>query len=171
MSTGDAWGLGPERAIQGARNIPIQLSRPLRTISLQEYSTLSPFSAGGHENESDRGSVPAIEEPSSSVVEEEALAGNGAAVPDAPAAEEEHVHYGGELWWIFQSIDTAVEDVINAAEARMGYTGFAHKAMKVVLVLFPAFCLIVALAFWLILGGSLSSPQAAKLFRSGLKRI
>jgi hypothetical protein len=95
-SVADVWGLAPELAPKGGANIPLRAAAApiaLAASSLQAYTSLGPAA-----------SVPLQ-----------------AQAPAAPSeAQAPHQHHGAELWWTFQFVDTAVEDAINAAEARLG---------------------------------------------------
>lgn len=59
-------------------------------------------------------------------------------------------HRGGELWYIFQWLDSTVEQTINQIDLEMGY-GHGHKVMRVFLVFFPLVCLLIGLAIYLLM--------------------
>jgi hypothetical protein len=62
----------------------------------------------------------------------------------------------GELWWVFQHVDMAVEAVIEGIDGALGSErrGHGHKVLKVMLLGAPLFIIIVLLALWVVTGTS-----------------
>jgi hypothetical protein len=59
----------------------------------------------------------------------------------------------GELWWVFQHVDRAVEASIDYIDGLMGEgRGHGHRVMKAVLLGAPVFVGVVAGAVWVLSG-------------------
>lgn len=64
----------------------------------------------------------------------------------------------GELWWIFQHVDSAVEDFIFFVDGKLGEgKGHGYRVMKLLLLVAPIFMVVVSVAMWLVSGGSTDS--------------
>lgn len=165
VQSGDVWGQGPEEVPQGAANLPVLSSKELHAVPLAAYTSLSSAEAV----------VDAVAGTPEEVLVEEAWK-----APSTPE-EEAHVHRGGELWWMFQLLDSYLEDIITAAATRLGSHGsaaYAHRAVQLALALLPLFLIVTGLAIWLVLGGGTGASSASvgsvgrRLWGgSGLKRI
>ena len=61
----------------------------------------------------------------------------------------------GELWWVFQHVDTAVEASIDYIDGLMGEgRGHGHRVMKILLLGAPVFVAVVAGAAYVLSGGN-----------------
>ena len=61
----------------------------------------------------------------------------------------------GELWWVFQHVDTAVEASIDYIDGLMGEgRGHGHRVIKILLLGAPVFVAVVAGAAYVLSGGN-----------------
>ena len=144
---GDLFGLAPETIDRSADNIPLLSSKDLVFYSLDDYTAeLSRAVAPSNSTKA----VPVHEVP--------------AAVP-VPLISE-RAHRGGELWYIFQFVDSFLDKLINEIDLDVGY-GHGHRVMRTVLLFLPVFVLLIYLAFSVLL----SPDRKAKPARSSDKQI
>eukprot|EP00981_Chlorochromonas_danica_P014140 scaffold7413_cov177-Ochromonas_danica.AAC.6 len=172
VSTGDVWGLASEVATRGGRNLPFLVDHAmLNSYPSSSYTKLVIDASSSADIQGE------IAPPRDVVVDrnEEHPSVN-------PGKEDEaHVHYGKELWSVFQAVDTFLEDIVYDVEIRLLPPGsqeqpqrehVGKRALKLVLVVAPLFVVIVFLAFYVLCGGSLFSFMPRnKYFTGGLKRI
>lgn len=71
--------------------------------------------------------------------------------------------FDGELWWIFQSVDSAVERFVEHVDTTVG-DGHGHRVLKLILLGAPIFVGVFVAAFYVITGGGVA-------IRSDIKRI
>eukprot|EP01031_Cornospumella_fuschlensis_P026623 gene26623-32172_t len=175
----DAYGLAPERLPKGGRNIPVwgeegESSRDLPVLPLDKYlslsSTISPNIVETPVENAENAVNTGIEEEKPSSLQQ------------TGGDSQTHEHFGGELWGVFQLVDTLLEDIVSSAEKRLGGEagGVGRKALRLSLVLLPFFLLLVYLAFMAIGGGGVGAGglsgagwlgQGGKLWKGGLKKI
>jgi hypothetical protein len=64
----------------------------------------------------------------------------------------------GELWWVFQHVDMAVDAMIRYFDQALGHyqqpgTGAGHRVMKLVLLVVPFVVTVLIGGFWVLSGG------------------
>ena len=74
-----------------------------------------------------------------------------------------------ELWWMFQSVDQAVEGIILQVDAKLG-DGHGHRVVKVLLLLAPLLALFIYLGVSAVAGGS-GGRRTAPRVSSAVKQI
>ncbi len=70
----------------------------------------------------------------------------------------------GELWWIFQSIDRAVESAILQVDREVG-SGHGHRVLKLILLIAPVFIFVLYAAIRILMNGK------GGLVRGDIKKI
>ncbi len=151
---GDRWGLGPEVIPKGHSNIPFQKSKEIEVFPIDAFTSLDGLSVTNAV--ADNQPVIVEEEP---VVETVDVGSDvqRQVVVEEPVVDREALlsrHRGGELWWIFQYIDSSLERIMNTVDHDIGH-GHGNRVMKIVLLMFPIVLLLVYIAVSFITTGHL----------------
>eukprot|EP01038_Epipyxis_sp_PR26KG_P013764 gene13764-18460_t len=109
--SGDSWGKAPEILYKGGSNIPLLTGNVMfiSTSSIQKDNSKSlsdPIISQFDNNSNLRG----FQQPINMVIRK----------------TNQALHHGKELWWIFQWVDSSVENMINSIDQQIGY-GHGHQ--------------------------------------------
>ena len=133
---GDLFGLNSESLSSQSQLIPISNSKEIDLYSLSFYTQSNP--AGGPQVLSSPNSLSDLGnlETNNPVIESRIIT----SVTD---------HRGGELWFIFQFVDSFLEQVINKIDIDVGY-GHGHRVMRALLLFLPVLCALIGFALWVL---------------------
>ena len=181
---GDVWGFAPEGRPAGGADIPLRSGEVViavpgtRTPTSGRGSGSADNASGGSASGSGSGSGSrrvdsATADPpsahSASLLRNDKLARIEAKIERDVERVVEKVD--GELWWVFQHVDTAVEGSIDYIDGLMGEgKGHGHRVMKVVLLGAPVFVGVVLGAVYVLTGGSLAALGGDE-YKGDTKRI
>eukprot|EP01034_Spumella_vulgaris_P023254 gene23254-29459_t len=159
-TSGDVWGGAPQMLSKGGANVPLVSSGTVELLPASVFTE----TVGSIQ----RRRVAAVQSvdngetaPDSKQQHLRGKGADGAVVPSRGGrieqVEEEVVaafqHRGKELWWIFQSVDTAVEALMNHIDAEVGM-GHGHRVVKLILLVTPLFVFVLGGAIWVMTSGS-----------------
>jgi hypothetical protein len=140
ISDGDLWGMDGEKRRKGA-GIPLTdgaiviYSSPIATLVEADAIANNIGSVGGNNLRASTNS----------------LSSDSRTLKFVHRAE-------GELWWIFQHVDSAVEGFIAFVDSKLGEgKGHGYRVMKLILLAAPIFVVVLSVAMWLVSGGSTDS--------------
>ena len=158
VSHGDVWGLDMEHCPQGHHNIPLlNQGHEVDAFDLSMYHTLVVPTTVVEEIKSEEKEV---------LSEEDAKPVTSGEDVDA---DPEHQHRGKELWYIFQTIDTTLEAIIQRVDLEIGTRGHGHLAMKYALMSFPIMLGVIYLAILIITNGTIPGTGGNSTGGSGKK--
>lgn len=163
---GDVWGFAPEGRPAGGADIPLRSGEV--TIAVPGTRRGADSGGGGGRVDSAKGD-PQSPPPPSRPLRTDKLARIEAKIERDVERVVETVD--GELWWVFQHVDTAVEGSIDYIDGLMGEgRGHGHRVMKVVLLGAPVVAGVVLVAVYVLTGGSLAGWGGDE-YKGNTKRI
>lgn len=130
---GDLFGLDFESVSSLSQLIPIDKSKEIKLFSLASYTQSPPPS--GSKLVSSVHSLPQQENSNSAI--------------DSKIISSISDHRGGELWFIFQFVDSFLEQIINQIDIDVGY-GHGHRVMRALLLFLPVLCALIGFALWVL---------------------
>jgi hypothetical protein len=146
----DLFGHNAEVTSDNKEIIPIDQSRELEMYSIDAY-TQFPSSPGGV--------LGGAHDPVASMeIREPQGVFNEAGKSTGNVISSLSDHRGGELWFVFQFIDSFLEKIINKIDVDVGY-GHGHKVMRTVLLFFPLICFLIGFGMWILAPSSSSSSS------------
>ena len=147
------WGFAPEPRLAGGADVPLRsgdVTVAVPGVRLSAAGGSSSNQAGAPA--ADAAQQPPPPPPISSSQNGDKIARIEARLEADVARAVQRVD--GELWWVFQHVDTAVEASIDYIDGLMGEgRGHGHRVMKILLLGAPVFVAVVAGAAYVLSGG------------------
>lgn len=129
---GDVWGMAPEVYVKGGPNVPLLKSGSVEVFTEKMFSE-SPAELSARKARALSELSGETDSTAADGAETKHLRASGGSKNIEEKAEEvvleienEFRHRGKELWWIFQSVDTAVETLMNHIDEEIGM-GHGHR--------------------------------------------
>jgi hypothetical protein len=171
----DVWGNAPEMLPRGAANIPLIPGQAVPAVSISRGLSAVGTGTGTGTGEGTSADGAAAAFGANAVNSAPQVKNLRASGKSGSRFEELEIEFEkeiekdidvakGELWWIFQSVDVAVERFIEYVDEEIG-DGHGHRVLKLILLVAPVMAIVIATAIRVLVSGR------AVPFRDNSKKI